>query len=275
MAFSPANVAHLQRAAGNTGVTSFLHPDRGRSSTSGPEEPQPIQRQADANPPAGVTTEPVTARVINMSGGGTITVYGSFAASVEIALADGWLSFLEMGNLSIGVGKVSDDAGHDVMMMLTQRDLALRGDKTIPNLSETERLTWEGPDGHSGLRMLRTLSRQAGSGHLVTQYAALSGAPYFTKKIPAGEGKGSTPEDFNLADRLSAINSEPTLAPDDKSSLGQIALLHAAMAYPGSVLNGIALPVPTEAQRSQYVAGLLKPYLLTRLAVALGIPPPF
>lgn len=160
MAFSPANLAHLQRTAGNTRVTSFVRPDQGPS-TPGPEQAQPVQRQA------GATAAPVPPRVINLSGGGTITVYGSFPAAVEVALADGWLSFLEMGDLSMGVGKVSDDAGHDMMMMLTQRDLALRGDKTIPNLSETETLTWQGPDGKSGVKALRTLSRQAGSGHLV------------------------------------------------------------------------------------------------------------
>jgi len=224
---------------------------------------------------AGPAAAPVPAQSIRLSGGQTIIVYGTVPPVVQANFTDGWLSFNEMSRLRVNPTEVSDDAGHDIMVILTQRNLPARKGDNIPGLNATEQLTWHGLDGQSGVMRLGSLSRQFGFSQLMARYGPLSTLPHFDEIVPPGMGAGMAPQAFNLTQHINTIFAEPTLARDDQSTLAQIALLHASM-HPGGVFtwNGMPLPIPTAAQRSQYADASGQPYLLARLAALMGIPLP-
>lgn len=220
-------------------------------------------------------------RTIFVSGGQTITVYGTFPPVVETALADGWLSSPEMSVLwKSGMhGGESDDSGHDMMEMLTQR--ALPPPKGINNeifgLSESEKLTWEGAGGKGGIRSLGLLSREGGKGKMVTRFEHYSkNTPIFdVYKKKATEG-GIHSHVYNLQRYLNEINAEATLAPDEKTMFRRLVFLHYVMRYPDSEDRYVLLPSPTPAQISLYRMLWYRsnPNLvhLDELAVEIGLP---
>jgi hypothetical protein len=220
-------------------------------------------------------------RTIFVSGGQTITVYGTFPPVVETALADGWLSFREMDALwksgqHMGAG---DKDPHQMMEMLTQRALpAMKGIyNEISGLSESEKLTWEGTVGKAGIKALGSLSREGGKGSNVTRFEHyLSVQPTFESYKKEAIAAGVRLHVYNLQLYLNAIDAEATLAPDDKAMLRRLAFLHYIMHYPDPSLRYIDLPSPTPAQSSLYKKLWHRSppdfIHLEEMAVGLGLP---
>ncbi len=188
-----------------------------------------------------------------------MTVYGTFSSAVETALDDGWLSCLDMSTLRRPGGRHSDmydGAGHDVMEILIQRYLPYPVKNA--NFSETERLTWEGGNGTNGVRNLGALDRQNGVGSQVSRYEHyIWQKPDFQIKANPTDASGPILHQFNMSRYINQINSETTIAPDDKACLIRLEKLRYVMRYPTNddrpMPGGVpGLPEPTKTQIDQY-----------------------
>jgi hypothetical protein len=225
--------------------------------------------------------DPITTpRIIVVSGGQTITVYGTFSPVVEAALADGWLSFLEMERLWKS-GKHTGEGGdpHQMMEMLTQRALPpVKGiTSAISGLSPSEKLTWEGTTGSQGVKVLGPVWREGGEGPRITRFEHyLNETPGFESHKAEAKKAGVNVHIFNLQSYLSAIDSEVTIAPDDKAMLRRLAFLHYVIRYPDPGDRSLVLPSPSAAQSSRYkklwYRNLPDFVQLDKLAEAMGLP---
>jgi hypothetical protein len=277
-------VRYYQSGQPGKGVSSAASKRTSDTDDSGSSKKEVLDRvppSSDEKPgapvPTASTTRAIVGRTNRVSGGQIIDVYGTFPPSVEAALADGWLSALEMDVLwRSGKHMGCGNPGHDMMEMLTQRALSCVQRNSIENLSNSERYTWEGKNGVGSLGSL-TLGDQLTK----YDYIYMSDSRSFGVNRSLALAAGTSTHVFNMQRYLIEIDAETTLAPDDKTALRRLQYLHYVMQYPDAnpltTVRGIAgLPGPTAAQISQYKQLMKRSepslFLLNQLAVAMGLP---
>jgi hypothetical protein len=209
-------VPRLQRQA--IGIPGSEKGDKPAPATTKTTKSPLLTSTSTKSDPSATTDAPFTARTIRITGWATpITIYGTFSTAVEAALADNWLSRIEISELDelplIGSGSPKDDRDR-LFRWLTGYYPGTAGSSAH---DPAHRATYLSLSGYQDLPARMNVGSHSPNRYL---HWLGGGADWGTVTSLVGVN-------LMAQSMFAQINAEPDIAPDDKAELIRLHYLRA------------------------------------------------